>query len=774
MFNIDTMIEYAQDFCEAGFHVMPLRGVDEKGNCKCGFDGCTNQYKHPRISNWSKAPSPTIDELDMLIVQKLFEESYGIVLSAEDIVVDFDPRNNESALDELNKLVGIDLEEESNLVITTGSGGKHLFFKKDPEKKIIKNLSSLKGIDFLSVGAFVVGCGSNHKSGFQYEMNNHKKSNVKDIGDAPDQLIDLIERQEIVRESAYEAGSSSEEELREALAWIPNDENTDYDTWLNIGMALSFETSNSMNGYALWDEWSDKSQKHDGTMMSKKWDSFANISNTSSPRTAGTIFGLAYQNGWEQSYANEIDLSKFAEKGNVEKIVIKKEDTNEQMTLNDVPDELKKINGVFGSVVDYILSTAKYPLYMPSINAALSLCSLVVGRDFTTEYENYSQLYLMSVAETGAGKEHPYKSIVKILNASGQKDLIKGEVTGKSAIVTELYSNPRSLFVKDEMAHWMQIIGSKAPSELKMSEVKAWMELYSKQDSIYSSDSFTNIKEILKESEDVKKENSITIQRPSVGLLGMTTPQKLGEAMTKMMIQDGFLNRFIVMFAQEGDQKMNRNSKPKPVPQEILSWIETIERRAIHHNRGKNSFGRNNFEKPFEPLIIPFSDESLLVLDDYEDRILKRKKQLRKNGLELMIARNMEKAMKIALTVELANDPYAMSISSESMSFAISLVDFTFEQLIKYIEFEVVENTIDKRYRDAYNTIERFGVAGVQKKDLNKMHPFKSCDSRARQEIFNYLLNESQEIVQVELKNNGRGRNPLYLYASKFVEEKPE
>ena len=169
------------------------------------------------------------------------------------------------------------------------------------------------------------------------------------------------------------------------------------------------------------------------------------------------------------------------------------------MVLNDVPKELQVLKGVVGDVVRYILSTAKYPLYMPSINAALSLCSIVVGRDFVTDFENYSPLYLISVAETGgAGKEHPYKIISKIATASNQSKLIKGEVTGKSAIVTELHSAPRALFVKDEMAHWLQIIGSKGASELKMSEVKAWMELFSKQDGEYHQTHILTSEESLK------------------------------------------------------------------------------------------------------------------------------------------------------------------------------------------------------------------------------------------------------------------------------------
>jgi len=771
-FNEDTMHENIMDFAEAGYHILLIRGVDDKGKCKCGNPDCENQYKHPRIGNWSSAKMPAPSEVESLIENRVFEQSYGLILKEDDLVVDFDPRNNLNAIKELNEVLGIDVEKESTLTVKTGSGGKHFFFKKPTTVNTVKNLPEIKGIDFLSKGSFVVGCGSYHKSGFPYEFIEHSKSDPKSVGQAPECLLNLVERQDIVLDSAYEAGSSSLDDLKSALAAIPNDDNTDYDTWLNIGMGLAYETSGSLRGYALWEDWSEKSQKHDGTLMSKKWDSFTRIPNNSNPRTAGTIFRLAYENGWEQSYANEIDLSKFAIKKESEKIVLKKYSTDEALEIKDVPECLRSIKGVMGEVVSYIVSTAKYPLYMPSISAALAFCGTITGRDFTTDYDNYTPLYLMTVAETGSGKEYPYTAISKIMYAARQEALIKGEVTGKSAIVTELYRDPRCLFVKDEMAHWMQIIGAKNVSENKINEVKSWMELFSKHDTTYASDSFTNLREILKGEEGVEDSKTrIIIQKPSVGLLGMTTPDKLADSMNRMMIQDGFLNRFMVLFAQEGDQLMNKKAKSTPVPQSILSWIETIERRIMHENKGKNGQGRNNYERPLDPIVLEFAKDAMNRLDKYEVSILNRKKQLRQHRLENMIVRNREKAMRIALSYELSMNPYSDKVTLESVEFAIALVDYTFEQIIDYIGMEMIESQFDKRYKEAYDTIERFGSEGVLKRDLNKLHPFKSCDGKTRNEIYQYLLIDAQKIIQVEDDNGGRGRKPHRIYASKFIAE---
>jgi hypothetical protein len=765
------MYEWILDFAEENFNIMPIRSVSD-GECSCGHPECQNQYKHPKISGWTKKPVQPANEIQALIDNKVFAQSYGIVLSDTDFVVDFDPRNNENAIEDLNAAVGFDIESECEFIVTTGSGGKHFYFKKPSDVKISKNIRELKGIDFLSKGSFVVGCGSMHKSGFEYEITAAKKSSIDRIGEAPERLIAYVEKTEVVQESSYEAGSSDIDELKSALMSIPNDETVDYDFWLSIGMALSFETGSSDNGFALWDEWSGKSSKHDYAQMSMKWDSFSSTSNIPKPFTAGTIFKFAFDNGWEQDYGADIDLSEFVrrfEESKHDKFVIKKEDDS-TLELNDTPIDLQNISGVMGQIVKYTLNTAKYPLYMPSINGALALCSTILGRDFVSDFDNYTSLYVMSVAETGTGKEHPFKVISKIMYSANQAQLIKGEVTGKSAIVTELYSNPRALFYKDEMAHWMQIVGSKNASENKLSEVKSWMELFSKQDSTYSSDSFTNLSEILKGKAEDIGENSITILKPSVTLKGATTPQKLSEAMTRMMISDGFLNRFIIMFAQEGDQKMSKNRLSSPVPQEVLSWIETIERRVLHHNKSGGGQGRNVYSRPLNPIEIPFNEESYELLDQYEDNILKRKKELRKDGLELMIVRNREKAMRISLIMELSRDPYATEITEHSVRFAVMLVDFCFEQLIEYIQFEMVENSTDKRYKEAYEAIERYEEKGVLNKDLMMRSPFKSVNSKDRSEMIHYLINESCQ-VRMKPEGEGRGRKAYRYFASKYVED---
>ena len=99
--------------------------------------------------------------------------------------------------------------------------------------------------------------------------------------------------------------------FREQLA--PIDPDCDFDMWLNIGMALHYETGGSADGLALWDEWSSgdllpEGQHPPGSYqgeddLSARWSGFSN--NCPHPITRNTIAKYAREAGWSVSAQDE-------------------------------------------------------------------------------------------------------------------------------------------------------------------------------------------------------------------------------------------------------------------------------------------------------------------------------------------------------------------------------------------------------------------------------------------------------------------------------------
>lgn len=166
------MLKQAVEYAEQGYVLIPLKG------------------KKPTSKNWTKADYTFPDDLPGV----LGRGNFGVVLSAEDLVLDVDPRNfapNDNPLIRLGKDLDVDFRK-SPAVVKTGSGGLHIYFRIPPGLQVTETLPDYKGLEFKSRGRQVVGAGSVHPdTGREYVWH---KGGPKEIADAPKALVERITR----------------------------------------------------------------------------------------------------------------------------------------------------------------------------------------------------------------------------------------------------------------------------------------------------------------------------------------------------------------------------------------------------------------------------------------------------------------------------------------------------------------------------------------------------------------------------------------------------
>ena len=132
--------------------------------------------KGPSLKGWPDTQQRVDDWLEMNKGDLKFEDSdshrYGIVLDDDMCVVDVDchdgKANGYETLHEITKAGGPDIFENCGLIVLSPSGGRHLFFKKDPDLAIPKSSKAFPAIDLLTKGAQVIGAGSNHVDRGEY------------------------------------------------------------------------------------------------------------------------------------------------------------------------------------------------------------------------------------------------------------------------------------------------------------------------------------------------------------------------------------------------------------------------------------------------------------------------------------------------------------------------------------------------------------------------------------------------------------------------------
>lgn len=267
------------------FAIFPVHGVKEDGTCTCGVANCSNIGKHPVTHNGFKDASTDIEDVKKLWAGR---ECLNVGIATGKIsgisVIDVD---NDEALETLKeKLGGI----PETLCVKTGRG-YHFYFQYVKGMKSKNGL--LPGIDIKSDGGYVIGAKSNHANGKTYEFENPLEGlakfprEIKALMDASGKPQSSPLLTQTRSHSLFNDGWS-DEDTRNHLSHIDPDCN--YDTWINVGMALHEEGKD----FNLWDEWSQKGGKYDGS-TAQHWKSF----NKGGGVTYGTVVALAKEGGWK-------------------------------------------------------------------------------------------------------------------------------------------------------------------------------------------------------------------------------------------------------------------------------------------------------------------------------------------------------------------------------------------------------------------------------------------------------------------------------------------
>ena len=168
-------------YAEAGFALFPLVGkVPLKGTAW-------------RESEFNPVPD--------------FKGNYGVCLRPEDLVIDVDPRNGGD--ESMRMLFHVcKIEPEKTLTVRTGSGGLHVYLKKPTDIRVRKKLKEYPGIDFLSVGAYVVGAGSIHPvSKKEYVIESHNG----EIASASIDILNLLKRSAMEMEKGTDEYADDEQ-----------------------------------------------------------------------------------------------------------------------------------------------------------------------------------------------------------------------------------------------------------------------------------------------------------------------------------------------------------------------------------------------------------------------------------------------------------------------------------------------------------------------------------------------------------------------------------
>lgn len=470
-------------------------------------------------------------------------------------------------------------DPDSAPLVATPNAGNHHYFRQGKGKPHGNSEGNLPpGINVRGAGGYVIAPGTVMQDGRVYEL----WGDLAAAPEIPDWLSAILE----ARRGSNQGGNVSaplapapasldripDAEIEELLSYI--DPDCGYHDWVSVLMAIHAETGGT--GLNLADQWSARGKKYPGSKeLSKKWASFKRDG-----ITGRTLAQIAREHG--------ADLSAIAlkhrgvphydpvEKANAARVLIEAHDgtlhdveTGEVVELvaeraRDASPAPQYPPGLVGDIAHWIVVTSRRPQPELAIGAALAIVGTAAGRQFAGPTMSGTHLFILGLAPTGKGKDHALHAIGRIMAAAGLAQHIgPSEFISMPAVVNFLTRRPLSLCAMDEFGGFMKRINSKRASGFESAISKVIRTLWSSSFAPYMTPEWA-------------QKPSETIFAPAMTIYGASTPEQFYSSMEGASLEDGTLNRFLLLSGRDKVKEKDPEQDPHQVPDEIVTALKNI------------------------------------------------------------------------------------------------------------------------------------------------------------------------------------------------------
>ena len=201
-----------------------------------------------------------------------------------------------------------------------------------------------------------------------------------------------------------------------------------------------------------------------------------------------------------------------------------------------IPKELLRVPGFVSEVIDLCLETSPYPNQAMTFCGALALQAFLAGRKVRDAGDNRTNIYLLGLAHSSAGKDWIRKLNAKIFHEIGLSPCLGDRLASGEGIQDVLFSQPCMLFQTDEIDGMLQSI-NKARDSRHESIMNTLLSLFSSANSVFPM------------RPKAGNPNAGAIDQPNLVLFGTAIPNHYYEALSERMLTNGFFARMLIVEA---------------------------------------------------------------------------------------------------------------------------------------------------------------------------------------------------------------------------------
>ena len=363
-------------------------------------------------------------------------------------------------------------------------------------------------------------------------------------------------------------------------------------------------------------------------------------------------------------------------------------------------------------------------------------------RSVQDKRDNRSNIYLIALADSGTGKDHPRKVNFNIAFRAGVAGAIGDAFASGEGLEDALFMHPSMLFQADEFDCIFNTLKYSKDNRAESINEKL-LKFYGASNTIYP---------LRKKASAKKKDGTVHeiahIVNPNLVLLGTAIPQYFYESLSRRVLENGLVARCIIVEAGKRGEAGN--------PQPITPSDSLIRAATYLANLDVNGNLTNEYPKP---LIITETPEATAALREVQqecDRRYNFYEAQNEGAAKALWARAHEKVCKLAMLHGISSNVYNPLITEKSVRWAWKFIDHLTQRMLYMADRYVYENIFDEKCQRAIRKLQEHGGRLSHSKLLRLLH--ESADSMKK--IAETL--QEKGTVQVEYDSSVRPAAKIY------------
>lgn len=236
-------------------------------------------------------------------------------------------------------------------------------------------------------------------------------------------------------------------------------------------------------------------------------------------------------------------------------------------------------------------------------------------------------------------------------------------------------------------------------------------------------------------------------------------------ALSMHEVHNGFLNRLLVATSVQGLPPPVKPKNP-PIPESLLGWMR---RHAWPDTDGPGTgiINRKHSDVVPTPIVVPFSDDALKLIDFYQAEADDKLRELEAENLETLFGRTFELILRISLIVAMSDE--TGQIEDYHVEWAHDYVMFYHEQMLREVRARLGKTEMVIFAQEVAEFVEKQGAKGITQPMLMSRRPAMQNLSKREMEETVYLMERNFGVVFTPIRNR-KGKSHRFIHA-RFLKE---